>query len=227
MKINVLAIFLIFSLAAFSESSFSKTVPASLTSTDSLKMGNSGLSTDSVDIGQMVNVQIDNARIKQTQDSIHNLEAKDIILKTAVSSPAVISIKPKKEISQWESLVNFVEPVIREVSMANEITIKLSIMGTASSLAFIIVFVRRKKLGIRREAKSNFKDGIKLIREERVRDRKNSGLSLIRNKLIGRTSSFLLSNDSVVKNARELNIAKGEIYLAARIKSHELKKISS
>ena len=78
----------------------------------------------------------------------------------------------------------------------------------------------------KKTVKRDMKDGIKLIREEKVRDKKDSQLSQIRNKLMGNASSFQLSKDSISKNARELNIAKGEIYLAARIKSHELKKAS-
>jgi hypothetical protein len=227
MKMNTITVlFIFFSLTSFAENSSSKTVSAMLTAGDSSNISDSGLAIDSVDISQLVSAQIETARKKQTQDSIDILEAKNIPLKAVATSQAVITPKPKNEKPQWQALGAYVEQVLREVSTANEITIKLSIMGAATFFAFIIVYVRRKKINSKRETKANFKDGIKLIREERVKDRINIGLSLIRNKLIGSASSFLLSNDSVAKNARDLNIAKGEIYLAARIKSHELKKAS-
>ncbi|MGA7723518.1 MAG: hypothetical protein WCA84_20300 [Ignavibacteriaceae bacterium] len=227
MKINIMLVLLVFfSIAVFAGSKSSQSVQPN-SNIDSLKKNISGLTADSIDIREIVLAQIEAARKKQSQDSLNILDAKNIPLNAVVIPQAVIKIKPKVEKTKWDKLYAYIENVIQNVHIYNEVTIKLSIMGTAAFFAFLLVFVRRKRLNTKKNAKTNIKDGIKLIREERVKDRKNSSLSLVRNKLIGSTSSFQLSYDSVVKNARELNIAKGEIYLAARIKSHELKKASS
>jgi len=177
----------------------------------------------------MVLAQFDAARKKQAQDTVAPADTttiKSTVEKAVVIAPAVVTLKPKPQKTQWETYFSYIEPALRAVCVSKEMTIKLSIMGSVSFAAFLVVIVRRKKLDTKKTIKRDTKDGIKLIREERVKDKKDSKLSQIRNKLIGSTSAFQLTNDSVSKNARELNIAKGEIYLAARIKSHELKKAS-
>jgi hypothetical protein len=222
----IVILFVFFSLAGFAESNNLEKSYLNSIANDSLNTNIAGPSADTINISQMVSAQIEAARIKQTQDSLITQESKSLPLKTVAITQAVVSQKPKRENSQLESLFTYIKPLIQRVLMFNEMTIKLTIMAVATVLAFLFVFARRKKLNTKKIKSGSVKDGIKLIREERVKDRNDSELSLIRKKLMGSTSSFQLSSDSVLKNARELNIAKGEIYLAARIKSHELKKVS-
>jgi hypothetical protein len=184
---------------------------------------------DTVNIRQMVIAQIENARKKQIQDSLTAQDTNKVAnvpAKAVLISQAVVTLKHDNNSTNGNAFLAYVEPFIQIVRMPTEMTIKLAVMGFASIAAFLFVYVRRKKMSVKKTIKRNTKDGIKLIREEKVKDYRDGKLSLIRNKLLNSTSAFLLSKDSVSKNARELNIAKGEIYLAARIKSHELKKAS-
>jgi hypothetical protein len=230
MKMNIIAVIVtFFSLSVFAGSSNVGISQADKTSKDNLAHGISGTTTDSVNVKQLVLAQFEAARKKQVQDSIAAVEAKS---SQVVPAAAIVAVKAKVvlkqniEKTQWEKLLSYAAPVVQYIQMSNEMIIRVSVMVTISFIAFALVFIRRKKLNTKKSKKKDYKDGIKLIREERVKDKKDSKLSLIRNKLIGSASSYQLSNDTITKNARELNIAKGEIYLAARIKSHELKKAS-
>jgi len=185
--------------------------------------------SDSINISQIVLAQIETARKKQTQDSLTAQDTNKVVTmpaKAVLISQAVVTLKQNNNTNSGNAFLAYVEPFIQIVRMPTEMTIKLAVMGIASMAAFLFVYIRRKKMSVKKSIKRNTKDGIKLIREEKVKDYRDGKLSLIRNKLLNSTSAFLLSKDSVSKNARELNIAKGEIYLAARIKSHELKKAS-
>jgi hypothetical protein len=224
MKKNIVTIlFVYFSFVAFAGSSNYEIAK------DGLYANLSGAVGDSIDIKRMVDAQIESVRNKQIQDSIAFLKDKNIqsaSVKAVVLSHEAITLKPQSQKTQWDTFFSYIKPIMQHVGTPNEMTIKLSIMGGASFFASLLVYVRRKKLNTKKITKSDFKNGIKLIREEKVKDKKYDKLSLIRNKLIGSTPAFQLSNDSVAKNARELKIAKGEIYLAARIKLQELKKVS-
>jgi hypothetical protein len=230
MRKNIIAVlFIVFSLITFAGSNSPLTAPKVNASKDSIKTNITLVTADSINIRQMVLAQFDAARKKQAQDTVAAADTttiKSTVQKAAVITQAVVTLKPKPQKTQWETYFSYIEPAFRAVCVSKEMTIKLSIMGSVSFMAFLFVIVRRKKLNTKKTIKRDNKDGIKLIREERVKDKKDSKLSQIRNKLIGSTSAYNLTNDSVSKNARELNIAKGEIYLAARIKSHELKKAS-
>ncbi|MDR3627342.1 MAG: hypothetical protein P4L45_10940 [Ignavibacteriaceae bacterium] len=230
MKMNIIAVLItVFSLSAFAGSSNTNTSLADKISKNNLTPGITTATTDSVNVKQLVLAQIDAARKKQVQDSIAAAEAKSaqVVPPVAiVAEKAKVVLKKNIEKTQWEKLYAYAAPVMQYIQMSNEMAIRITVMVSVSFFAFAIVFIRRKKLSVKNSKKKDYKDGIKLIREERVKDKRDSKLSLIRNKLIGSASSFQLSNDTITKNARELNIAKGEIYLAARIKSHELKKAS-
>jgi hypothetical protein len=228
-KIFIAVLFTLLSLAAFAGSRNADIPAVDKNAKDSLSAKVSGTTEDSVDIKQIVLLQIETARKKQTQDSITALKAKSIQsapVKSVALSQVKVTVKQKSEKTQWEQFVAYTEPVIYAMSKASVMTIKLAIIGAFSCIAFFVVFVRRKKISLDKTKKNDIKDSIKLIREEKVKDKKNKSLSFVRNKLIGSTSTLQLSSDSVSKHARELNISKGEIYLAARIKLHELKKVN-
>jgi hypothetical protein len=230
MRRNILTfLFILLSIAAYAGSSNSEKVPADKVPIDSLNAQLYGIAGDSVNIKDMVTAQIEAARNKQVQDSITAADSNSVQklpAKTAVESQAVVTLKHNSEKTELEKLSEYLDPVFQAVRMSNELTIKMAIMGVATFFAFFIILIRRTRLGKKKTTKRDTKDGIKLIREEKVKDKKDGKLSLVRNKLLGSAPSFQLSKESVSKNARELNIAKGEIYLAARIKSHELKKAS-
>jgi len=181
--------------------------------------------TQNINLKKLVSAEIETARIKQMDDPNSNsqtnippvVHTQPVEIQHTETQQNKVVLKKEPEKSQLEKLVS-------SMQMSDETTIRVSVMAFATFAAFVVVFARRKKLNVKKSKKQNYKDGIKLIREEKVKVQSNGKLSLVRNKLIGRTSAYQVSNDIVSKNARELSIAKGEIYLAARIKSHELKK---
>jgi hypothetical protein len=196
------------------------TVSTKTTTTDSLQSHQVGAAGDSVNIGMLVAAQIEAAKNKQIQDSIAQARIKEIPI-IPVQTPAAAPPKIENFITGFCS--EYYNKLVGSFQRRDEPTMKLSIFGLVSLATLFIVFFRRRVIKRKGVSKRILKNGIKLIREEKVKYKANVELSMVRNKLLGNPTSFQLTNDSVTKNARDLNIAKGEIYLAARIKSHELK----
>ena len=162
--------------------------------------------TDSVNISQMVQAQIEAARKKQLEQQSQS------------SLPVVLKAKENKAGEE----TTFAE-MRKMIPLSDNLIMKFFILGSAGFLASIFIFIRRlqsKKKSVNCDLKKN----IKLLREEKIFSPKDKKLSGLRTKLAGAPSTFELSNKAVARNAREMNIAKGEIYLAAKIKSHEMNK---
>ena len=128
--------------------------------------------------------------------------------------------------TQSNNSTNFINDWIKSLSLSEDTMIKIIILGSATLFAVIFISFRRMRKGHKNSDSRNLKDGIKLMREEKVYWKKDEKLSGIRTKLSSSPSSFHLTNESISKNARDLKIAKEEIYLAARLKSHELNQAS-
>ncbi len=164
---------------------------------------------DSVDISQMVQSQIDAARKKEMQE-------KDMALKQAVVK--------LKEIPD-ENPDYFFVGLRRMIPLSDDALIKLFVLASASAGIFIFVFIKRSSLR-KKSGSSKLKNNIKLLREEKISSVKNGKLTEVRNRLTSAPSTYETSNRAVARNARDMQIAKGEIYLAAKIKSHEISRAS-
>ena len=177
-------------------------------SVDSSVMASANSQADSINISQMVAAQIEQARRKQLAEK---------------SQPKAAETKTLPD-NTTQTTANFPSnlPVALNISFGT--MMKISIMGVASVMAVLIIFIRRKRFNKTFRTKRSFKDNIKLLREEKIIAKKYPKLSDVRNKLGNSPSIYNYSKEGISKAARELNISQGEIMLAAKIKAHELSK---
>ncbi len=210
MKINFTFIFLmLITIFTFAQNK-DGIIPPQSTENDSSKISSSGSFTDSVNISQMVLAQIQAAQKKQTEENNQPaLKQTAVVPKTQQSSPANL-------FNEWT----------KSLSISEDTMTKIIIFASASLFAIIFISFRRMRMGHKNSDIKNLKSGIKLMREEKVLWKKDNKLSNLRTKLSESPSAYQLSNESISRNAREMKIAKEEIYLAARIRSHELNQAS-
>lgn len=97
--------------------------------------------------------------------------------------------------------------------------IKIFLLVDAALVAFLFLIWRRRKERIAKELKAKFKSNIKKLREERIKGKEDERLNNLRKNLQAHPICSNLTDNSVSTQAKKLNISKGEIYLAAKIKS--------
>ncbi len=163
---------------------------------------------DSVNIRQLVAAQIENARKAQ-------LVEKSVVKKAAV--PVVGSGNKRTGIYFFNNMPGYLNAFYNTI-------LRISYWGIISLLAALLIYLRGRLFLKKSSGKRSIKDNIKLLREEKLFVRKNPKLSKIR-KEIGRSpATFNYSNERIARTAKDMNIAKGEILLAAKIKAHELNR---
>lgn len=115
-------------------------------------------------------------------------------------------------------------PVMKKNNAPQSENWKFYVLGGAALLAFSFVMVRRMLQGRSKKTGKNLKNNIRILREENVVKREQPELKSVRSKLLN--SPVILNNHGkpLAEVAKELNIAQGEIILAAKIKSYELAK---
>ena len=101
---------------------------------------------------------------------------------------------------------------------------KYYFLASFAAAALGFVFIRRKILSRPDKKEKQIKNNIRIIREEGLVKREQPELKSVRSKLLN--SPVILNNHGkpLAEVAKELNIAQGEIILAAKIKSYELAK---
>ncbi len=213
-------LFSLFSLTVFGNTESVKDSSAALSSADSLKMAavNDSLTAaaatdtmklsaaDSINISALVQTQINKARAKLNS-------AENDVIKTEAPAPV-------QEKSWFEGLG-------LPFNLSDSLTQKILIIVLASFLVLGFVFIKRLKSAKKKKPEKILKRNVAFIREERVLKVENNKLSSVRQKLSADPNYLNSSADNLTKRAKELNIAKGELILAAKIKSHELAKVSS
>lgn len=171
---------------------------------------------DSLSLSQLVQAQIDAAKKKEIEDK---------------NKPAV-QVQEKKIEAPKKTENNFWLELRKNVPLSDDDLMKAVIIASFSFMAFVIVFLRRMRLhknssikknnGKKKNSADGLKKNIAIIREERpLKIKYKNKLKAVRAKLISK-ASINLTNEAVTKTARELQISKGEVLLAARIKSHEI-----
>ncbi len=170
---------------------------AILTDTSSAK-----LSSDSLNISQMVTAQINAAREKEENES--QLTAKKD------NDLAIINPTPNSP--------SFISELERQLSISPDLFLKILILTSAAFLASLIIVIRRRKAKKLTYTDNSLKGNIKLMREENIRIQGNSKLSLVRNRLSDSTPEYNLTNESISSSAKKLNISKDEILLAQKLK---------
>jgi hypothetical protein len=193
---------LLLALSAYGKNS---TVKDNAKEDDSLIIPSNG-ETSNINISSIVAAQIKQAHKKQLDERQKK--------KTAVAQ--TLKVKPvKAETHSLITLPNFFNKL-------SDTGMKVLILLFASIIAASVVFIRRKKYSRKSTTNQTLKNNIKLLREERIFVKQNPKLSDVRNSLGSSPSLYNNGRESILKVARELNISQGEIFLAAKIKAHEL-----
>lgn len=164
---------------------------------------------DSVNISEIVQAQIESAKLKAMQDQLKPVENKDSEKTGRISIP-VTNIKKTEE------------PALTEYF--NSLKPEVIVFIIISAALIVAVISRRIVIGAKKKVKNSIKQKIAMIREENVilkpdRKRRKVRLLLRKNKFIEK-----LSGSNISSQARELEISKGEILLASRIKILEYGK---
>ena len=102
---------------------------------------------------------------------------------------------------------------------------KVVIFIGLSVLVFGFVFGRRYLKFSGSKSIKNMKKAINIIRDEKPVSLKNKKLHLLRKKLIDSAGIYSMTDGMVSGKAKELNLGKGELMLAAKIKSVQLSRI--
>ncbi|MCL4550660.1 MAG: hypothetical protein M1495_19070 [Bacteroidetes bacterium] len=164
---------------------------------------------DSIDIHAMVQRQIDEARRKQ--------------------SLSLSNLAPQVEM-QRDIAVETAEP---KSSGANALLVLFSqipfIYKAYAAISFLIMFFilgKRYVAGFNSKSLRSLKERIGLMREEKIGGSKtDSKLNKSRRVLKSKPEVFNVSEIQLSKAARKMNLSKGELILAARLKFFEVKEM--
>ncbi len=156
---------------------------------------NSTTNQNNVNVSRIVQQQIKNARQKQNNDRI--------------------KILPQK------SKENILESSISYFEGMNTTILKLIFLLFSSVAAASVVVVKRKKQNEKLSPEKQLKNNIYLIRKEQLIKDENKKLKKVRLKLRKETDFNETEEYKITSKAKNLNISKGELLLAARIKLHE------
>jgi len=158
---------------------------------------------DNVNVSAMVTMQIQKAMEKQARGS-------DISPNTTERS--VQSEKREINSAPMNLIIGFIS--------AQPVSAKL--FSLFSAVILLMVIGRRVILGLKTHASLKLKSRIQLLRNDKIRSKNDPKLRKSRKKLCANETLFNRSEKHVSKKARELNIAKGELFLAARLKFFEV-----
>ncbi len=162
---------------------------------------------DTIKIAELVQQQIEAARMKQTTNaaSVSNFAEKRIEIQ-------VQSVITAPQVRAWSD--HFFNAPLH-----------LKIFSLTSIAILLFVFIRRAVLRLNKKRKLTIKQKIAMIREEKVVPRINYKIKKTRKYLKDKHWVFNSSEKHLSKAAKELNIAKGEVLLAARLKLFEVGKM--
>jgi hypothetical protein len=160
-------------------------------------------SSDSLKISDMVQLQIQQAMEKETKAS---KESVPLPVKTISAAAA-------------ENKAGLVEMIYNYLS-AQPLYIKL--FSVISMMIILFVLGRRLLIGIQNRTLSKLKARIQLLRDEKVRPKVDPKMQSLRIGLRENETLFNKSDKYLSRKARDLNISKGELLLAARLKLFEV-----
>ncbi len=154
------------------------------------------------DIKAMVQVQIDSARARDYRGEIKSCT------NYIGSSPNIVYSSKEKVVVETEPFLN--------------LNPKFYIIIGFSGLVFLIVFIRRKIFTHQNEPQEEIVEkNISLSQNDKIVNTDNPDLDQIRNKLVN-PSVPGIKEGSISRKAKGMKIAKGEVILAAKIKSYQL-----
>lgn len=172
-------------------------------SIDTLKFA----SNDSVDIQEIVQKQIKEALKKKSLVHDNILQAKKVSLETES-----VNETNKAELNLFSNYLN-------------QLPLQYKIFLTISILIILFVLGRRSFLQFKRKSTKKFKERIALLREEKIGGSiLNNKKRQIRLKLKDNPVTLRQTDNEIANNAKQLNISKGELLLAARLKLLEVSR---
>jgi hypothetical protein len=173
------------------------------------------IAVDSVNIREMVEEQITAAKKKM-------LEEKE----SAITGILTSNEKTVPKETGNEVHLGVIEKIREFLYKANKDMARVALLAGSTFLVFGTVLIRRVKIKKKNIRRKKLVKNINSIREEKVVAKDNPKLKNVRTKLKNNPENFGEEN-SFGETAKELNISKGELLLAAKIKSYELSKIAS
>ena len=172
------------------------------------------IAVDSVNIREMVQEQIMAAEKKMLKEK-----------KLAAGILPINENKALKKNSNKEP--SSIGEIISEfLYKANKDLARVALLAGSTFIVFGTVLIRRVRIKKRSIRRKKLVKNINSIREEKVAVKDDPKLKNVRTKLKNSPEHFEEEN-SFGETAKELNISKGELVLAAKIKSYELSKIAS
>ena len=184
-----------------------------------------GLATDSIGIAMDSTITVDSVDIRgMVQEQITAAKKKMLEEK---KSPAGVLINKKKALkeSNIEEPFGIVNKIRELFARSNENIASVALLAGSTFLVFGTVLLRRFKIKKKNIRHKKLVKNINSIREEKVAVKNDPKLKSVRTKLKSNPEQFSGEN-ALTQTAKELNISKGELMLAAKIKSYELSKIS-
>lgn len=170
---------------------------------------------DTINISELVKLQIEQARLKEEMSKSAVDETTKQYEDVDKAKSSVITI-PVSSISTVKSN--------RLFDFFNSLSIDVKIFIAASTLIFFTVLFRRILIQLKKNEGKGLKKRIAMIREEEVIVKKDRKLSKTRKALRKIKVIENVPSDSLDLIARELSISKGEILLASKIKKFEYGK---
>lgn len=166
-----------------------------------------------------------------TESSPDSASAEDSIdIKELLSEQILSARKMMEEQSSIEVIPPLEDELLPEAEselLPSGLKLKVYVILVSSIAAAFYLVWRRKKSSIEKTGKEELKKNILSIRDEKPYKRASDELSVIRARL-KENASYLSSKDSELAGAaRDLKIAKGELHLAAVLRSHELVQIGN
>jgi hypothetical protein len=107
------------------------------------------------------------------------------------------------------------------LGLSESMLIRIFIFVDILLVTVLFIIWRRRKQRIAAELKAKFKNNIRKLREERIKGKDDLRLKTLRKNLQSHAICNDLNDKLVTDQAKKLSISKGEIYLAAKIKSYK------
>lgn len=188
--------------------------------------------SDTVIISLMVKQQIEQAKINRESELKNINENRDSITQAGQNQQLIenddSTILAEQFLFNGLNVENSNPPAVitGESKDHSGFDLKLAVLSGAAIAAFGFVSFRRIKLNKTTGLKT-LKKNINLMREEKFVVTANKRISRLRSELRKNPEYLVVKDKSVSKTAKDLNIAKGELMLAAKIHSFELSKSCS
>jgi len=198
---------------------FSLTIFCQTPGADSISLGNPDSSDvsgqDSINVMAMLQTQIDEARERELRGEI----------KSSFNEPYYKKeTKDVKKVSEVEN-INYSNEESFFTLYKDPSAFKYFLLTAFSIFVISGVFIRRRVNKKSNLFKKELKEKIKSVREENSLPTFNPELKTIRSKLMN-TPEQELFEKTITAKARELKIGKGELILAAKIKSYQMAQLS-